>query len=730
MASHSPVVLGYKYRLKRCQRYFDGLRMLPQWGGAYFEPYFRRTFEAYTTLWRYQQANRPELEHADGYNMQRCEIGEIASKIGQLFYFYYLRTSDLTALSESFTFYEAIRTRQYFCTTVPAQVRPVLLKQLRFYARYVVVALLKNYRLLALALLRELTHAAEDAQARDLLNDTLEWTLVLRELNTFLKADRIAWLDAMPATSPNSVAALPSSALRTAVGCSYRLQASQTLGESFWRQWQTKHLLSPNPLEALKLTEAILVTNKTIQVKFSELTLDLLRVMQSLEWEARSGERPGLPVRLPSKPTREGIPMGGGGGDNSRDSSETEEEQALKARATPPGVAHSAPPASCLFFGAQEDARPPSDAESVPPRSILTPSSSLLNSGASSPKHTGEAFNPNPRKAVLYHPTYAQLSYVLSTAMMEMENRAQEAAHARGASGREAMLIFLSGDAAERPVLTDPVVPTAPFVSPPLPPPEPGLHSQPIPLQAPTSSPFKPVSLTTPNPHGGGLFPSSLDASPTPSPATPNSGLGTTQSYGSVIHGRPLHDMERDRHSIYLEDLLPFTRNPCFVIVDSEASALFNPHQNMFGQPLVCLFAPEVNPLEFSDAATQGSLFALFLTQPILAFWVSLQRQKLTQAVHHRASARLHTCFAEDLLPMLIGASLDPSYEAFLTNDFTRLYILRFIFCKAALVANGLFASSPQMLPTCFPALPPHLFTAPSLTKLVEDLTAMVEGAD
>lgn len=50
--------------------------------------------------------------------LQRWQIGEIASKIGQLYYHYYLRTSDTNYLSEAFSFYAAIRARGYYSKMV------------------------------------------------------------------------------------------------------------------------------------------------------------------------------------------------------------------------------------------------------------------------------------------------------------------------------------------------------------------------------------------------------------------------------------------------------------------------------------------------------------------------------------------------------------------------------------------------------------------------------------
>ena len=48
------------------------------------------------------------------YGLKRWQIGEIASKIGQLYYHYYLRTSETNYLNEAFSFYAAIRGRAYY----------------------------------------------------------------------------------------------------------------------------------------------------------------------------------------------------------------------------------------------------------------------------------------------------------------------------------------------------------------------------------------------------------------------------------------------------------------------------------------------------------------------------------------------------------------------------------------------------------------------------------------
>ena len=64
--------------------------------GKNWQPYFQKTFEVFTKLWKYQQQNRyfPSthsfqrliLDNPMYYGLKRWEIGEIASKIGRNFF--------------------------------------------------------------------------------------------------------------------------------------------------------------------------------------------------------------------------------------------------------------------------------------------------------------------------------------------------------------------------------------------------------------------------------------------------------------------------------------------------------------------------------------------------------------------------------------------------------------------------------------------------------------------
>lgn len=99
-------------------------------------------FKLYTQLWKFQQENRQKLVEA---GIRRWEIGEIASRIGQLYFGQYMQTSDANYLSESYIFYEAILTREYFKEGMFQDVN-IANKQLRFLARFIMVCLVLNRR--------------------------------------------------------------------------------------------------------------------------------------------------------------------------------------------------------------------------------------------------------------------------------------------------------------------------------------------------------------------------------------------------------------------------------------------------------------------------------------------------------------------------------------------------------------------------------------------------------
>ena len=200
-----------------------------------------------------------------------------------------LRTSETNYLNEAFSFYSAIRARGYYSKANKEERCDLMVKKLRYYARFIVVCLL----LKKMKLVRDLVRVSNEGQKRKFVakrmlmvlcpkmqelakhiedyttvyepDDQLEWSLVLSEIKAFIEADNL--------TTVIDVDNLP-------VIISHRLNPLNT----------------PPPLEKLpavhlSLQEILIVGNVTDQIKFSELTLDMFRMLQALEREPQDDQR-------------------------------------------------------------------------------------------------------------------------------------------------------------------------------------------------------------------------------------------------------------------------------------------------------------------------------------------------------------------------------------------------------------------------------------------------------
>ena len=238
------VVLEFSHLLEKSKQLFNGLRDLPQYGHKQWQPYFGRTFDVYTKLWKFQQQHRVLLDKK--LSLKRWQIGEIASKIGQLYYHFYIRTSDTNYLNESFAFYSAIRTRAYYSKVNREEKPDLMVKKLRYYARFIVVCLLLKKSKIMRELVRELNRQIDEYVKAYDPDDSLEWQLVLNEISTFIDVDNQLNIDHTPIT------------------LSYRL---------------TNSLIPPLPngiekvfpnIQLYSLEEILIIGNYQDQIKFSE----------------------------------------------------------------------------------------------------------------------------------------------------------------------------------------------------------------------------------------------------------------------------------------------------------------------------------------------------------------------------------------------------------------------------------------------------------------------------
>ncbi|VFR02427.1 unnamed protein product [Cuscuta campestris] len=246
-----PVSEVYWTLVSKADKKFSKIRDLPYYHRSRYDTYFYKVFKVYTQLWKFQQENRQKLVEA---GLKRWEIGDIASRIGQLYFGQYMRTSEASYLSESYIFYEAVLTREYFKDSV-IQDANLACKQLRLISRFLTVCLVLNRREMVLQLVNQLKMLLDECNKAFQETDFKEWKVVIQEIAKFLKADT-AFFNIRPLRY-SIVLDLHSDCLPHVV--------------------QTKR--------KLRLRDALLCSYHPLEVKFSELTLDTFRMLQCLEWE-------------------------------------------------------------------------------------------------------------------------------------------------------------------------------------------------------------------------------------------------------------------------------------------------------------------------------------------------------------------------------------------------------------------------------------------------------------
>ena len=258
-----------------------------------------------------QQQYRDVLE-GPPVNLKRWEIGEIASRIGQLYYIYYLKTSDINYLNEAYTFYSAIRARGYFKTEginemmmmtslAPSRLRQtsmtsaatssnnntgnnpngnpnsakshatIISRDLRYQARFLVVCLLLGMGddvIEPLLTDLGLTLVKYKTECRPALSESAQWKGLIEEIKRFLVRRSVI---SIREDNGNKIPLLESGRLRPLAL------------DGFLRR--------PAP-GACRLGGAVLVGNRRRNaIKVSELPMDVLRMAHSLELSYRANQQ-------------------------------------------------------------------------------------------------------------------------------------------------------------------------------------------------------------------------------------------------------------------------------------------------------------------------------------------------------------------------------------------------------------------------------------------------------
>ncbi|KAG0298896.1 hypothetical protein BGZ96_004203 [Linnemannia gamsii] len=572
------VVEEFQYLLEKSQQLFAALRELPPTGAKQWQPYFQKTFEIFSKLWKFQQQHRFVLENS--YGLKRWEVGEIASKIGQLYYHYYLRTSETNYLQESYVFYDAIRERRYFHDISEMKNSALMIKKLRYYARFTVVCLLLNNREIITTLKEELAALVKEYIDIYRPPDSAEWQLVLQEVSGFINAEK----KLQPTNSSGNYLPL-----------TRRLQTSKVISAALDKDGPTS--------TKLKLQEAILVGNAHNQIKFSELTIDMYRILQSLERETSL------------------------------------------IKGTPDGVAKEAVTSAVAAAVSGANATDSGANPTIKEESVEETISNQRRTTEKSPKRS------NPHKYLLYRPTLSQLMVYLATAFKEV-------------SGDSAMLIYLSADGSKR--------------------------------SSPDTSGAKGY-------HGGIL----------------------TNSR-KVLEGSDA-EQQSISHCLHPGDLIPFTRKPMFLIVDSSNSTAFADMPRVFNHPFMSLLSPTEYPDSIPDTSQIGKLFTLFLHAPLLAFSFICGIAQISPDTWEQCTG-LITQAEGKIAELMAAAPLEKPLRRFLQDEFLRQFMIRFALCHTILNAHIAFVE-PKHLPTSYPPLPVSVLESPEVLSKIRSLAVLANAS-
>ncbi|KAG0042200.1 hypothetical protein BGZ83_000778, partial [Gryganskiella cystojenkinii] len=568
------VVEEFQYLLEKSQQLFAGLRDLPPTGAKQWQPYFQKTFEIFSKLWRFQQQNRFVLENS--YGLKRWEVGEIASKIGQLYYHYYLRTSETNYLQESYIFYDAIRERRYFNEISEIKSSALMIKKLRYYARFTVVCLLLNNRDIISTLKDELAALVNEYITMYRPADAAEWQLVLQEVSSFTDAEK-----KLHPVNTNG-AYLP---------VARRLQTNTTIAAALDKDGSSSST-------KMRLQEAILVGNAHNQIKFSELTIDMYRILQSLERETSQ-------IRAASEiGSKENsvAATGGAGGDAGN------------------------------IMAVKDE---PLEEATIAQR-----------------RQTDKTVKrPNPHKYLLYRPTLSQLMVYLATAFKEV-------------SSDSALLIYISADGSKR--------------------------------STPDSSGAKGY-------HGGIL------------------------TNSRKVSDNTDQDQQSISHCLHPGDLLPFTRKPMVLIVDSNNSVAFADMPRVFNHPYMSLLSPAEYPASIPDTSQIGGLFTLFLHAPMLAFSFISGIAQISPDTWEQCTG-LITQAEGKIAELMAAAPLDKTQRRFLQDEFLRQFMIRFALCHTILKAHVAF-TEPKHLPMSYPTLPASVLESTEVLSKIRSLAILANAS-
>ncbi|KAJ2908849.1 hypothetical protein GGI21_002475, partial [Coemansia aciculifera] len=169
-------------------------------------------------------------------------------------------------------------------------------------------------------------------------------------------------------------------------------------------------------------------------------------------------------------------------------------------------------------------------------------------------------------------------------------------------------------------------------------------------------------------------------------------------------------------NTVHPADLVPYTRKPFFLVVESESSSAYKDMPNLFNQPLLCLLSPTQYPI----ASSSGSIYTFFLHSPIVAFCVISQITSMA-AEQWAEAETLFNEFEDLILELLYTYVASGQVRKFLGDDFLRQIVVRHVLCCVVLSLHSEFVK-PEHLPQSSPERFANVVDAPVLLRKARDI--------
>ncbi|KAG2469905.1 SCAI protein, partial [Polypterus senegalus] len=128
-----------------------------------------------------------------------------------------------------------------------------------------------------------------------------------------------------------------------------------------------------------------------------------------------------------------------------------------------------------------------------------------------------------------------------------------------------------------------------------------------------------------------------------------------------------------------------------------------------------------------SDQSQRGSLFTLFLYNPLMAFLHTCGLSSMRRGLWDKCQDYLRKVYRDVGQLITRARSIDQAFLQFFGDEFLRLLLIRFVFCSATLRLHKIFRET-RNYPETYPQLPKEdTIENPLVQKHILELASMLD---